>query len=151
MELFSTACGKHVWFHQIERPFLLKPPFSGRRHVCIVFSCDETVTEAEREALTHLMFVSGCRFGVFTGHACGAWEWALDTACIASDPDYQPSEEAFTMTTSHEDETVEDVIFFGLMNTSYDAQDFDCFLILLVGRCAGLREEVESAIQSVMA
>jgi hypothetical protein len=73
----------------------------------------------------------------------------LDTACIESDPDYQPSDEAFTMTTSHECESVEDVMFFGLMSTSFDSHDFDRFLVLFVGARAGLREDVQAAIQSV--
>lgn len=149
MELLTTRDSKEVWFHQVERPFVFEPPFPGRRYVAIVFSNDETVTDAERQAATRALFASGCRYGVFAGDACGVWELALDTACIESDPDYQPSDEAFTMTTSHEDESVEDVIFFGLMNTSIGSHDFDRFLILFVGPRAGLREEVESAIRSV--
>jgi len=149
MELLTTRDGKEVWFHQIERPFLLEPPFPGRRYVAIVFSNDETVTDTERQAVTRALFSSGCRYGVFAGHACGFWESALDSACIESDPDYQPSDEAFTMTTSHEGESVEDVMFFGLMNTSFGSYDFDRFLILLVGSRLGLRDEVQAAIQSV--
>jgi hypothetical protein len=149
MELLTTRDGKEVWLHQIERPFVFEPPFPGRRFVAIVFSNDETATDAERQAVTRALFDSGCRYGVFAGHACGIWEWALDTACIESDPDYQPSDEAFTMTTSHENESVEDVIFFGLMNTSFGSHDFDRFLILFVGPRAGLRDEVESAIRLV--
>lgn len=149
MDLLTTRDGKEVWLQQIERPFAFEPPFPGRRFVAIVFSNDETVTYAERQAVTRALFASGCRYGVFAGHACGVWELALDTACIESDPDYQPSDEVFTMTTSHEDESVEDVMFFGLMNTSFGSHDFDRFLILFVGPPAGLRDEVESAIRSV--
>ena len=149
MELLRTRDSKEVWFHQVERPFVFEPPFPGRRYVAIVFSNDETVTDAERQAVTRALFASGCRYGVFAGHTCGVWELALDTACIESDPDYQPSDEAFTMITSHEDESVEDVMFFGLMNTSFGSHDFDRFLILFVGPRGGLRDEVESAIRSV--
>jgi hypothetical protein len=150
MELLTTRDGKEVWLHQIERPFLLDPPFPGRRYVTIVFSSDETVADTERQAVTRTLFSSGCRYGVFAGHGCGVWESALDSACIESDPDYQPSDEAFTMTTSHEGESVEDVMFFGLMNTSFGSYDFDRFLILFVGSRAGLRDEVQAAIQSVL-
>ena len=149
MELLTTRGGKEVWLHQIERPFAFEPPFPGRRYVAIVFSNDETVTDDERHQVTRALFSSGCRYGLFAGHACGVWELALDTACIESGPDYQPSDEAFTMTTAHEDESVEDVIFFGLMNTSFDSHDFDRFMILFVGSRAGLRDEVETAIRSI--
>jgi hypothetical protein len=149
MELLTTRDGKEVSLHQIERPFLFKPPFPGRRYVAIVFVNDETATDVERQAVTRALFASGCRYGLFAGHACDLWETALDMACIESDPDYQPSDEAFTMTTAHEAESIEDVIFFGLMNTSFGSHDFDRFLILFVGPRAGLREKVESAIRSV--
>lgn len=149
MELLTTRDSKEVWLHQMERPFAFKTPFPGRRYVAIVFSNDETVADAERQAVTQALFASGCRCGVFAGHACGVWEWALDTACLESDADYQPSDEAFTMTTSHEGQSVEDIVCFGLMNTSFGSHDFDRFLILLIGPRAGLRDEVESAIQSV--
>lgn len=149
MEPLTTRESKEVWLHQMERPFAFKTPFPGRRYVAIVFSNDETVTDAERQIVAHALFASGCRCGVFAGHACGVWEWALDSAGLESDPDYQPSDEAFTMTTSHEGQSVEDIVFFGLTNTSFGSHDFDHFLILFIGPRAGLRDEVESAIQSV--
>jgi hypothetical protein len=149
MELLTTRDGKEVWLHQIERPFVFEPPFPRRRFVAIVFSNDETVTDAERQTVTRALFASGCRYGVFAGHACHLWEFALDTACIESDPNYQPSDEAFTMTTSHKDESVEDVMFFGLMNTSFGSHDFDRFLVLFAGHRAGLREAVAAGIRSV--
>jgi hypothetical protein len=149
MELLTARAGKEVWLRQLMRPFAFKPPFPGRRYVAIVFSNDQTVTDTERQVITHALFSSGCRYGVFAGHACGAWEWALDTSCIESNLDHQPSNEAFTMTTSHEGESVEDVMFFGLMNTSFASHEFDRFLVLFVGPRAGLRAEVQKAIKSV--
>ena len=53
------------------------------------------------------------------------------------------------MTTSHKAELVEDVMFFGLMNTSLTSHEVDRFLVLFVGPRAGLRGEVQKAIKSV--
>jgi hypothetical protein len=72
MELLTTRDGKEVWIHQLERPFKFKPPFPGRRYLAIVFSNDKTVTDTERQAITRGLFSSGCRYGVFAGHACAA-------------------------------------------------------------------------------
>jgi hypothetical protein len=149
MELLTTRDGKEVWLHQIERPFVFDPPFPGRHFVAIVFSNDETVVDSERQIVSRALFSSGCRYGVFAGHDCDDWELALDLACIESAPDCEASDEAFTMTTSHKDESVEDIIFFGLMNTSFDAHDFDRFLILFIGPRTGLHDDVESSIRSV--
>jgi hypothetical protein len=40
-------------------------------------------------------------------------------------------------------------MFFGLMNTSFGSNEFDRFLVLFVGPRAGLRGEVQKAIESV--
>jgi hypothetical protein len=148
VELLTARAGKEFWLHQLERPFAFKPPFRGRRYVSIVFSNDQTVTDTERHATTRALFSSGCRYGVFAGHACGAWARALNTSCIESDPDYHPADEMFTLTTSHEGESVEDVMVFGLMNTSSGPHEFDRFLVLFVGPRAGLRGEIQKAIKS---
>jgi hypothetical protein len=70
-------------------------------------------------------------------------------AYVESDPNCQPAEAEFTMTSSHAGETIEEVIFFGLISTAFDSHDFDRFLVLSVGHRAGLRDEVEAAIRSV--
>ena len=149
MNLLAEKEGKEIWLNQIERPFVFEPPFSGRLYVAIVFSNDKTVTPEERESLTSIMFASGCRYGVFAGYDCKVWESDLDWTCIASDANFKPPDEAFTITTAHENDSVEDVIFHGLMCTDFDSHDFDRYLILFVGSREGLREEVEAAIRSV--
>jgi len=148
VELLTARAGKEVWLHKLERPFAFKPPFRGRRYVSIVLSNDQAVTDTECHATTCALFCSGCRYGVIAVHACGAWARALNTSCIESDPDYHPSDQAFTLTTSHEGESVEDVMAFGLMNTSSGPHEFDRSLVLFVGPRAGLRGEVKKAIRS---
>ena len=146
MELLATEDTNEVWFLQIERPYAFKSPFSGRRYVAIVFVNDETVTDEERDSVVRALFDSGCRYGVFAGHKCGRWEAALDRICVESSPDKQPSDEDFTGTTSHYDQSVREVIFFGLSGTQSKPQDFDRFLVLFVGSDPKLRKDVEEAI-----
>ena len=73
----------------------------------------------------------------------------INISCTETDKDYQPSDNAFTLTTSHEGESVEDVMVFGLTNTSSGSHGFDRFLVLFVGPRPGLRGEVQKAIKSV--
>ena len=149
MELLATKGGREVWLRHIDRPLVFERPFSERHYVAIVFNDDASISDGERHYLTQAMFATGCRYGVFAGHQCEDWEWALDTACIESALETKPSDDEFTMTTSHKNESVEDVIFFGLNNTSFDSHDFERILILFVGTRSGLRDEVEAAIRSV--
>ena len=79
------------------------------------------------------------------------WARALNISCTETDKDYQPSDDAFTLTTSHDGESVEDVMVYGLTNTSSGPQDFDRFLVLFVSPRAGLRAEVQKAIKSIWA
>lgn len=148
MELLATNGSKKVWFCQLTRPFVLEAPYPGHRYVAIVFSNDKSVTDSERQHLTRTLFASGCRYGIFAGDACDLWEEEMDYACIENAPDNECPEEAFTMTTSHKNETVEEVIEFGLRHTQFDPHVFDHFLVLLVGTRAGFREEVEQAVGS---
>jgi hypothetical protein len=149
MDLLAERDGKEIWLYQIERPFVFESPFSGRPYVAIVFSNDKTVKAEERISITRSMFASGCRYGVFAGYESEKWQFSLDLTCVESDPSFTPSDEAFTMTTSHESESVKGSIFYGLMCTDFGSHDFNRFLILFIGSRTGLRDEVEAAIQSV--
>lgn len=153
MQLLAvTRAQQQIWLHQLDRPFVLAPPFAGQRHVAIVFSNDETVTDDERKLVTDALFKSGCRYGVFAGHEGGLWHDAMDWSCLSSDPDYNPSDGAFTPTTWHDNESVEKVVFFGL-NCAMDPfckTFFQYVLILFVGPRPGLRKEVEAAMRSVL-
>jgi hypothetical protein len=148
MTLLATKDRQEIWFQQLERPFAFQSSFPGHRYVAILFSHDETVTDDERRQVAHALFSSGCRYSVFAGHVCSDWAYALDRICIESGPESHVSDEAFTMTTSHAGQSVEDVILFGLTCTSSRSHDFSRFVILFVGSRAGLREEVEAGIRS---
>ena len=52
------------------------------------------------------------------------------------------------MTTWHDDETVNDIMFFGLNNTNFDDHDFKRYLVLFIGHKNGLKEEVKIAIKN---
>ena len=68
-------------------------------------------------------------------------------AYISSDENYDPPDETMVMTSWHDNETVNDIMFFGLNNTNFDYHDFKKYLVLFIGTKEGLKEEIEKAIK----
>ncbi len=73
----------------------------------------------------------------------------MDSAYLESDPDYNPSDAEFTMTSSHKVEPIGEIIYWGLMNTNFDNHDFNRFLVLAIGRSPEIRPEIIKGIQAV--
>jgi hypothetical protein len=57
-------------------------------------------------------------------------------------------DEPFLMTTWHAGEAVEDVVFFALNCTNFEAHDFKRFLLLVVGEDRGTRSQIERLIRT---
>lgn len=145
----ATSEDKQVWFHELSRPYRLDAPFPGEVYVCILFANDETITEQEQAAISEQLVGTGCRYAVCARHECSTWDTSVDTAYLATDEHFSPPEETFVMTSWHERESVEDVVFHGLMCTIFDDHNFKRYLVLFIGPRAGLRDQVRRAIQSV--
>jgi hypothetical protein len=149
MQLIATRDEKEVWYQELSRPYGLRVPFPGELYVCILFVHDPAVTQEEQAKLSEQIVQSGCRYAVCAGHACSTWDDSVDLAYLATDPNFAPPEETFVMTTWHEDESIEDVVFYGLMNTMFDDHEFFKYLVLTLGHHATFREELDAAIDSV--
>ena len=147
MERLTTRGGKEVWLQQLERPFKFKPPFPARRYVAIVFSNDRPSQIPSARPLPCTVF-----FGLPLRRLCWPRLRCLGAGTqhfmYREHQDYHPSDDAFTLTTTHEGESVEDVMVYGLTNTISGSHEFDRFLVLFVGPRAGLGGEVKKAIKS---
>jgi hypothetical protein len=147
MELLASRDGKEIWFEQLMRPFSFSSPFGGAEYVCILFANDQLITNAEQNHVSTALVQTGCKYAICSGHKCSSWDDSIDWAHLTMYK-FNPPEDEHIMTTWHETETVEQVLFFGLNNTDFDMHDFDRYLVLFVGEKAGLRDEIEKTIQS---
>lgn len=145
VELLATRDEKQIWLQELAPPYRLEAPFPGELYVCILFANDEAITPEEQARVSEQLVGTGCCYAVCAGHQCSSWDDSVDLAHLATGE----GEEKFVMTSWHENETVADVIFFGLLNTSFDEHDFTRYLVLLVGPQAGLRDEVKRGIRKV--
>ena len=147
MELLASTDRQEVWIDELRRPYSLASPFAGMEYVCILFANDELTTKAEQNLISERLIETGCKYAVCAGHNCSSWDDSVDMAHLAM-YDFNPPEDEHVMTTWHENESVEEILHFGLNNTDFDRHEFVRYLILFVGERQGLRHEVEIGVQS---
>ena len=148
MELLNKKRQKEIWLNQLEKPYNFVSPFDGEAFVCILFNNDPIISNDEQNKISDDLIASNCRYAVCAGYDCSSWDDSIDWAYISTDENYEPPDDSMVMTTWHDDETVNDIMFFGLNNTNFDDHDFHKYLILFIGAKDGLKEEVEKTIQN---
>lgn len=108
----------------MNKPYNFVSPFDGEAFVCIIFNNDPIISNDEQNKISDNLIASNCRYAVCAGHDCSSWDDSIDWAYISTDENYDPPDETFVMPTWHDDETVNDIMFFGLNNSNFDDHEF---------------------------
>jgi hypothetical protein len=145
--LRSLAREREIWVHTAAPAAegWMEPPFAGTPFVVLVVNTVASLPRAVQNDLADRIVGAGCRWAVCTGHDCSSWDDAIDWACIAVCKEGETTDETFVMTTWHENEAPDDVVFFFLNNTNFDAHDFKRYLLLFVGADSLVEEAVEDS------
>lgn len=146
MKLFIKKEQKEIWFCQLDKPYDFTTPFSDEPFVCILFNNEQFICNDDQNKISDGLVLLNCRCAVCAGYNCSSWDDSIDWAYLSTDEDYNPPDETFIMTTWHDREPIEDIIWYGLNNTNFDDIVFNKYLILFVGFKKGLKKEVERAI-----
>jgi len=123
-------------------------PFPATLFPCMIWDHDGRFTEAQRGEVARQLLGIGCRYVVCGGRNCDAWHATVDEEFVQKhldDPD-ETLDDVHVMTTSHADESPDDVAFFFVLNTNFGDHDFDHYLVLHVGDSEA-REEVDAAVR----
>ena len=107
----------------------------------------KTKQKKSRYKISNDLIEANCRFAVCAGSDCSNRDDSIDMAYISSDENYDPPDETMVMTSWHDNETVNDIMFFGLNITNFDYHDFKKYVVLFIGTKEGLKEEIEKAIK----
>ena len=145
--LLSTSKGD-VLLAWLERPFAFVSPFAGGDFALMLFIASDEMSAEEQAALSDALVAQGCRYAVCCGHRCSTWDDSIDYAFLHTDPDLNPPDDRFVMTTWHDDEPLAEVAWFFLWNTEYDEYVPERFLALAVGGTKATLEELGSALQT---
>ena len=148
MEMLNKKGLKEIWLNQLDKPYNFVSPFDGEAFVCILFNNDPTISNDEQNNISDDLIAANCRYAVCAGYDCSSSDDSIDWAYISTDENYDPPDETMVMTTWHDDETVNDIMFFGLNNTNFDDHDFKRYLVLFIGHKNGLKEELKIAIKN---
>jgi hypothetical protein len=148
MELLATKDQKEIWLLELDKPYNLASAFNDMEYVCILFNNDPDISNEDQNRISDQLVRSGCKYAVCAGFNCSSWDDSVDLAYLATDENYDPPDETFVMTSWHENESAEEIIFFGLNGTNFDDHYFNKYLVLFVGHKKDLKNEVESAIQT---
>ena len=131
---------------QIPRPFKFSSPFEGEEFVVLLYVDEKQITPEEQAKLSDEIVAEGCRYAVCAGHLCSSWDDSIDMADLRRN-DMETNEKTFVITSWHEDESLEDIVFHFLNVTWFDDFVPENFLIAVVGSdpvvLETIRQEVE--------
>jgi hypothetical protein len=102
---------KEIWFYQIDKPYVFRSPFNGEFFVCFLFNNDSSIPNDDQNQISKDLISSNCRYSVCASYNCSSWDNSIDMAYISTDENYDPPNETMVMTTWHDDETTDDIIF----------------------------------------
>ncbi len=119
----------------IAAPDDLVVPFEGVTFPCLVWDHDGSFDGERRAAVARALLDAGCRYAVCGGMQCQAWESSFDTEFIMGFEDSPDgwSDDEHVMTTSHADETIDDVAFFFVCCTHFGPHSLTRYLIVHIG------------------
>jgi hypothetical protein len=136
---------------QIKKPFKFSSPFEEEEFVALLFVDEKQITPVEQERLSDEIVAAGCRYAVCAGHLCSSWDDSIDMADLRRN-NMETNEKTFVMTSWHEDEPVEDIVFHFLNVTWFDDFVPENFMVVVVGDdpevLANIRQEVETQTAS---
>jgi len=135
-----------IQYRQIKRPYSFSSPFKGAEFAALVYIEDTNITVKEQNILSDQIVTSGCRYAVCAGYNCSSWDDSIDMADIKRN-DGEVNDDNLVMTTWHENEPLEDIVFHYLNNTSFGNFVADRLLVLVVGDSESTLENIRNEIK----
>ena len=140
---------EQIQISALERPYSFLSPYK-EQFAAMIWVIDEAVSVEEQAALSTQLVAQGCRYAVCAGHNCSTWDDSIDMAFLETDPNLDPPNDRFIMTTWHEGESVEEVAEFFVLNTSFDNFVAKNFLVVFIGRDKELEKQVAKAVKNLL-
>ena len=116
----------------LRRPYQFASPFEGE-FAALIVALDPAIRADEQEKISIDLVAQGCRYAVCTGINASSWDDSVDVAFLESDPGFNPPDDRFVMTSWHNDETPEDVVFFFANCTAFGNFQPSQFVAVFLG------------------
>ena len=101
------------------------------RYKCLLL-IERSVAETLRNEVGLMLVDTGCAYAMAWGLDCSLWEDSIDWANIEQFKDCRIPDDRFVITTSHDTETIQDVLWFAKVcaAVSYTNEPLDDLLVL---------------------
>lgn len=135
---------------QVDLEALANQIGAGEPFVCLIWDAAGSATGDERFAFGQKLVAAGCRYAVCGGHDGTLWDDAVDFAFVLSTLDVSDAERdaRFLMTTWHDGESPEKVVWFAIHCARFDDLSFRRWLVVLRGGDEELRERFATALRA---
>lgn len=109
-------------------------PVSMKAFRCLIL-IERDVSASDRNAISHRLVDAGCLYAMAWGTDCSLWDDSIDEANIEEFLPGGIPDDRFVITTSHNTDTLGDVIFFAKFNSiiGYNDQVLEELLVLDLG------------------
>jgi hypothetical protein len=150
MVLIARTSTRSYYLTRLKTPSRILEAFGGAAFPCLVWDANTERTTEQRHVMVASLMDAGCRYFVCGGPGCADWEEEADEAFVMATLDVpEPERDArFVMTSAHRGESVDDVAFFFVCNTNFDAHAFERFLVLVIGADEEATERLCSAVRA---
>jgi hypothetical protein len=136
----------NIQYLQIERPYIFSSPFKKAPFAALIYIDDDHISDGEQNNLSDQIVASGCRYAVCAGHNSSSWDDSIDMADIKRN-NGEVIDDNLVMTTWHENEPLEDIVFHFLKNTSFGNFVADRLLVLVVGNNESVLDNIRNEIK----
>lgn len=139
VERIAVTGDREFWLASLRDTAEFRNPFAGEPFPCLLWASADQFADEERARLANALIAANCRYAVCGGIESEKWHDAIDFAAIRV--------ERFLMTTWHDDEDEDEVVWFFVMNTNYEDFDFRRYLILDLAGNAGHASVLAAAVR----
>lgn len=120
------------------------PDYKGPSPFIAIVLVEDEVSELWQFEACRWLVASGCRYALTWGRDAASWQEAIEDAALEA-ADYEDvPEEQRVLSTSHEDEDLEEVFWFARHRAAHPGLSLDATLILHLAP-APRRDEIEAA------
>ena len=134
----------HVWLMRLDRRGPFSSPCPGEEFSLLLVTGWGAITPTQQNELSTAFVRQGCRYAMCAGPQGSSWDDSIDWVCV--DDELRGSPSPFTMTTWHDDETLEDTAEFFANCSFFDDWIAENFVVCVLDGSEERLAEVRSAV-----
>lgn len=108
-------------------------PLQIGEFACLVIINNPSISPNDQTRISKWIVESQARYAVCVGYECSTWDDSIDFALLEKFQYGKVPDEHFVMTSWHENESIDDILSFFILNTSFDYFNPEKYVIIQIG------------------